>query len=205
MMNSTAGDDGDFPPNPFRATTTQEQQQQQQQQTDFFSTQAPAQAQPAAFAQPPMQQQQQQQPVMQQQQQYAPQPVATPMYSTAQPAYTTPPPVPQGTMDNANTGIPNAPQSRMAACMSCFRLETYLAYFDVDTVDIMDRLKYSILYFYKPDKFRGEVIGACRTESLKGPDLYGPLWITMTFVFLLGVRYYILIVAKDEKNPECTI
>jgi hypothetical protein len=183
MMNSTAGDDGDFPPNPFRATS----QQQTQQQTDFFSTQAPVQVQPAAFAQPPMQQQQQQQ---QRQQQYAPQAVATPMYSTAPPAttYTTPSPVPQGTMDNANTGVPNAPQSRMAACMSCFRLETYLAYFDVDTVDIKDRIKYSILYFYKPDKFRGEVIGASRTESLKGPDLYGPLWITMTFVFLLGVR-----------------
>lgn len=66
-------------------------------------------------------------------------------------------------------------------------METYMAYYDVDTKDIADRLKYSILYFYHPDKFRCEVIGAARTDSLKGPDLYGPLWITMTLVFFVAV------------------
>lgn len=103
-------------------------------------------------------------------------------------------------MDNANTGVANAPATRWAACMSCFSMQTYLAYFDVDTVDIQNRLKYSVLYFYQPDKFRAEVVGACRTESLKGPDLYGPLWITMTFVFFLAVRFILSLLYRCEAD-----
>ena len=72
--------------------------------------------------------------------------------------------------------------------MSCFRMTTYAAYFDVDTIDVRDRLRGSVVLFYLPDKFRSEVVGPCRTESLKGPDLYGPLWITMTLVFFVAVR-----------------
>ena len=40
---------------------------------------------------------------------------------------------------------------------------------------------------YLPDKFRVQVIGVERNATTKGPDLYGPLWITMTLVFFLAV------------------
>ena len=62
-----------------------------------------------------------------------------------------------------------------------------MAYFDVDTADISARIQGAVLLFYQPDKFRTEVVGASRTETLKGPDLYGPLWITMTLVFFVAV------------------
>lgn len=174
-MNSTAGgEDADFPANPFRSAG------QPQQQQDFFSTAAtPA---PAAFAQPVVQQQQ---PAMQQQQ-FAPQ-QQQPVYAQPAPApYNGAPAAPTGQM-NANAAQQPAQMSRWETCMSCFKMETYTAYYDVDTQDIADRLKYSILYFYHPDKFRCEVVGAARTDSLKGPDLYGPLWITMTLVFFVAV------------------
>jgi hypothetical protein len=159
MMNSTAGDDGDFPPNPFRS-------QQQHQDEDFFTTQAPAPA--PTYAQPPRQQQ------------FAPSHAPPPAPYTSHQA-----PTPSGPM---TIGATTAPQSRWEACMSCFRMSTYAAYFDVDTIDLRDRLRGSVVLFYLPDKFRSEVVGPCRTESLKGPDLYGPLWITMTLVFFVAVR-----------------
>ena len=88
-----------------------------------------------------------------------------------------------------NTGATTLapPQSRWEACVSCLHMSTYTAYFDVDTNDIGDRLLGAVKLFYLPDKFRSEVVGVCRTESLKGPDLYGPLWITMTLVFFVAV------------------
>ena len=48
-------------------------------------------------------------------------------------------------------------------------------------------MKSSMLDFYKPDYFRSEVIGTHKAGSLKGPDLYGPFWITMTLIFFVAV------------------
>lgn len=158
-MNSTAGDDGEFPPNPFRSQHHHNQQQEQHDHDeDYFTTQAPS---APAYVNPPRHQQ------------FASHPV--------------PPAAPSGPMTMGATTPGAAPQSRWEACMSCFRMSTYTAYFDVDTSDVRDRLQASVLHFYAPDKFRCEVVGPCRTESLKGPDLYGPLWITMTLVFFVAV------------------
>ena len=176
-MNSTAGDDGDFPPNPFRSDSAP----QQQQQNDFSFAQAPPVAQqqfvpqpafaaaPAPYAAAP-----------------APYASAPAPYAAAPAPYATPP-QPVGQMNAGAATLPPGPQSRWQACMSCFRMDTYMAYFDVDTADISARIQGAVLLFYQPDKFRAEVVGASRTEALKGPDLYGPLWITMTLVFFVAV------------------
>ena len=73
--------------------------------------------------------------------------------------------------------------------MMCLSLDAYRAYFDIDAEDIVKRMKSSMLDFYKPDYFRSEVIGTHKTDALKGPDLYGPFWITMTLVFFVAVRF----------------
>ena len=73
--------------------------------------------------------------------------------------------------------------------MMCLTLDAYRAYFDIDADDIAKRMKSVVFDFYKPEHFRNNVIGASKTESLKGPDLYGPFWITMTLIFLVGVRH----------------
>jgi hypothetical protein len=82
---------------------------------------------------------------------------------------------------------PPIPTSRWGACLACLSISSYKAYFDIDTADIQNRIKCAAQYFYLPDKFRSEVVGVERTDNLKGADLYGPLWITMTLVFLLAV------------------
>ena len=71
--------------------------------------------------------------------------------------------------------------------MSCLTLDTYKAYFDIDTEDVVLRLKSALLLFYLPDRFRSEVVGVVRDDNHKGPDLYGPLWVTMTLVFFVAV------------------
>lgn len=187
MMDSTAGDDGDFPPNPFRSGGATQQQQaqpsllpptQEQEQQDFFST---------------------------------PTPVMDPLSTT------TPSPMDmnnnnmqgsmnnnmnnngmmQGNMKTMNKAAPQEQQSSMQAppprswwqsCKACCNMNTYAQYFDIDTIDIKTRILGSITHFYQPDYFRTNVVGSERTDSLKGPDLYGPFWVTMTLVFLVAVR-----------------
>ena len=70
--------------------------------------------------------------------------------------------------------------------IACCTVDAYSKYFDLDTADVVERLKASLLKFHQPDQFRTAVVGDFPTETLKGPDLYGPVWITMTLVFVLA-------------------
>ena len=71
--------------------------------------------------------------------------------------------------------------------MMCLTLDAYRAYFDIDADDIVTRMKSAAMDFYKPEHFRNNVVGAQKANDLKGPDLYGPFWITMTLIFFIGV------------------
>jgi protein YIPF1/2 len=87
--------------------------------------------------------------------------------------------------------IPSTPFSIFSwrGCLSCFRLDSYGQYFNMDTIDIAQRLKSSLTIFWQPDQFRTAIVGDAPNHEtgLKGPDLYGPVWIAMTLVFLLAV------------------
>eukprot|EP00986_Skeletonema_menzelii_P009889 scaffold4623_cov142-Skeletonema_menzelii.AAC.6 len=105
-------------------------------------------------------------------------------------------------------------------CGGALSIESLRPYFDVDTADLVLRMKSSIKYCNVPDGFRNEVLysdnamrlayretgggtsgetsgggGGSDVTSVgnvtggegKGPDLYGPTWITMTLVFFLAV------------------
>jgi hypothetical protein len=65
-------------------------------------------------------------------------------------------------------------------CTSCFRLEGYQPYFDLDTSDFMQRLQASVTVWWQHDTFRTAFL------SEDKPDLYGPLWIVATLVFWLA-------------------
>lgn len=70
--------------------------------------------------------------------------------------------------------------------MMCLSLDSYKAYFDIDADDIVSRIRGVLLHFHKPEHFRNNVVGPMKTADLKGPDLYGPFWITMTLIFFIG-------------------
>lgn len=73
-----------------------------------------------------------------------------------------------------------------AQIQMCFSIDTYKAYFDVDTIDVQNRIVAAMLTCNIPDGFRHSVMGVNSPEG-KGPDLYGPFWITTTLVFFLAV------------------
>lgn len=161
--------------------------------------------------QPYMQQQPQQQPYLYQQQpQYPPQPTNVQYLS--------------GTMDqNAATQNNQAPASSYLSWggwLACVRMDTYQVYFDVDTADILGRLKAALLFFHLPDYFRVDTLGDARNVNnpenndessnnnnanetpilAKGPDLYGPLWIACTLVFTLAVTSNMLLYFDHWRN-----
>jgi hypothetical protein len=120
-------------------------------------------------------------------------------------------PVLHGTMDTYNASVPpNAATSNTGGWLSsvwlwpaCGRWETWQAYFNVDTTDVVTRLRASVLHCADPDHFRTVIVGNEATPlapttlaattpteeggSLKGPDLYAPFWISATLVFSLAV------------------
>ena len=210
-------DDDDFSPNPFRSTGTSGSGNNTGNPSnggmDFFETPNPmshhnnnhhnnqnyyAQPDPntgmVGTLPPQLYPQQQQQPP-------PPQPAAT--YLT-------------GTMDqlggpNKSTGAagaaaappPNFLVSFLTSC--CLPYHQIQSLFDVDTIDIYIRIKAAIWNFHQPNYFRLSVLGARRSSSsatslhhpndddaaesttTKGPDLYGPIWISMTCMFILGI------------------
>ena len=83
--------------------------------------------------------------------------------------------------------------------MMCMSMDTYRSYFDIDAEDIYNRMKGVFIHFYKPEHFRNNIVGAQKTGDLKGPDLYGPFWLTMTLIFFLGVRKKIKDAQKERK------
>jgi protein YIPF1/2 len=218
MMNSSYDDGDEFAPNPFRSfggsTGGQQQQQQQQQQGDFFSASnnnAPSPVmvnqalnQPDPYSgmtgamdfnqqmqqQQQLQMQQQQQQMMMQQEQQNAANWTGAMDSRAAPVEN------YGGSTMAGGGapgseVPSTPFSIFSwrGCMSCFRLDSYGQYFNMDTIDITQRLKSSLTQFWQPDQFRTAIVGDAPNQEtgLKGPDLYGPVWVAMTLVFLLAV------------------
>jgi hypothetical protein len=93
-----------------------------------------------------------------------------------------------GSTDNIAPG--SSPFGRLpswGSCMNCLRLDSYTQYFDVDTADVSARLKAALTTFWKPDQFRTAVLGEAGNDNFKGPDLYGPLWVCMTLIFMIAV------------------
>lgn len=185
MMNSTVDDFGE---NPFRSGGAGGNE-------DLFFDASP---QPqSSFGQ---QQQQLQQPMSFQQQ--PPMMMQQPSQSdpfAPQPQLTTNFPPPSGPMQAQQMStqsvqqqpqpgqMPPVQRSYWGSCMACLSLDSYRAYFDIDAEDIATRIRAVAYHFYKPEYFRNNVLGVQKTDTLKGPDLYGPFWITMTLIFFIGV------------------
>eukprot|EP00574_Skeletonema_japonicum_P000416 CAMPEP_0201739202 /NCGR_PEP_ID=MMETSP0593-20130828/45657_1 /ASSEMBLY_ACC=CAM_ASM_000672 /TAXON_ID=267983 /ORGANISM="Skeletonema japonicum, Strain CCMP2506" /LENGTH=368 /DNA_ID=CAMNT_0048233457 /DNA_START=50 /DNA_END=1153 /DNA_ORIENTATION=+ len=156
-----------------------------------------------------------------------------PINSTANPNDWVPPAPSSSTGIHPNNNINNTANNnidssssflpKFLTCGGALSIESLRPYFDVDTADILVRMKSSIKYCNVPDGFRNEVLysdnamrlayrqtGAAGGEGVggeagggeegevtsvgnvgggegKGPDLYGPTWITMTLVFLFAV------------------
>lgn len=193
------GDDDDFAPNPFRSSN--------ENNNDFLGPPNPPAPAPAARNMNYVNQQQPdpysgmtgsvspvQRPLQEPQESYTPDPslwsgtmderaVMVEHYGGKQGRGQTMMPDGSGT---ANTEFTRFHFFSLNSWVACFRLDAYQKYFNVDTIDVAERLKASLFKFHQPDQFRTAVVGDFPTETLKGPDLYGPVWIVMTLVFVLA-------------------
>lgn len=66
---------------------------------------------------------------------------------------------------------------------SCLSVGYYKSYFDVDTVDVLNRLRSCTVYCGQDDQFVNMID--------EKPDLYGPFWITTSLVFSVAVSSHI--------------
>ncbi|KAL7476710.1 hypothetical protein ACHAW6_002552 [Cyclotella cf. meneghiniana] len=146
-----------------------------------------------------------------------------------------PPPPPTKTTNNnlpsnVHSDFPDSSTNRsflqkLITCGGICSIDALRPYFDIDTVDVLVRMKSSIKYCMVNDGFRNEVLYSDNALKLdadgqqqnsssssnsqqeiadggesvvissnvdtrsvgKGPDLYGPVWITMTLVFFVAV------------------
>ena len=169
-----------YPPDPFSADSMSFQPSSSGMAESQFIGSGPMDAGASGLAQPP--------PPPQQQQQYNAQPPPPQQQHYAQPAPATAPP-PQPQMGSAPLA-PGMPAGLLGTVQSCLRLDTYRAYFDVDTADVADRVVGSVRLCNRPDGFRNDLMGPNSPRG-KGPDLYGPFWITATMVFFLAVSAFL--------------
>jgi hypothetical protein len=210
MMRSSFDEEDEFAINPFRTGGGGASSSATNQQPDdpFYShpqqTSAP-QGPPQWSLQPPapphqqQQQQQQQQPLPLQAPQWsAP---ATPLQPDPNSGMTgsfspgvVPPAQPPGTMRSQQQQHLSGTMNRrhdpdeihgtnpswLHRCTSCFRIEGYQPYFDLDTSDFMQRFQASVTVWWQHDAFRTAFLNEDK------PDLYGPLWIVATLVFWLA-------------------
>eukprot|EP01032_Pedospumella_encystans_P026544 gene26544-29991_t len=65
----------------------------------------------------------------------------------------------------------------------CLSVRYYQPYFDVDTEDVITRLKSSLLYCRSENTFLATINDR--------PDAYGPFWIATTLVFILAVASHL--------------
>lgn len=98
------------------------------------------------------------------------------------------------------------PFSFLNYCLCCTNLDaSSKQLFDVDTTDVVWRVRAALTQFYQPDYFRLTVVGDTTLQAAanagtlspsssamvpvadrKGPDLYGPVWLGMTLMFALA-------------------
>eukprot|EP01038_Epipyxis_sp_PR26KG_P012221 gene12221-16371_t len=65
----------------------------------------------------------------------------------------------------------------------CLSVKYYAPYFDVDTIEVVDRISNAVLYCRREQNFLA-YIG-------EKPDAYGPFWIATTLVFIVSVSSHV--------------
>ncbi|KAG4395511.1 hypothetical protein AAZX31_20G219700 [Glycine max] len=82
---------------------------------------------------------------------------------------------------------------RQSGWFQAFSLASYKPYFDVDTIDVLDRIKDSLCPFS----------GTFNEKTASHPDLYGPFWICTTLIFVAAsIGTFVTYIAHKLKDQE---
>ncbi|TKY52214.1 YIPF1-like protein [Spatholobus suberectus] len=84
-------------------------------------------------------------------------------------------------------------EPQQSGWFSAFSLATYKPYFDVDTIDVLGRIKDSLCPFS----------GTFNEKTASNPDLYGPFWICTTLIFVAAsIGTFVTYISHKLKNQE---
>ncbi|KAJ8751940.1 hypothetical protein K2173_000686 [Erythroxylum novogranatense] len=84
-------------------------------------------------------------------------------------------------------------ESQQSGWFRACSVNAYKPYFDVDTSDVLDRIKDSLF------PFRGNF----SEKTASNPDLYGPFWICTTLIFVAAsIGTFVTYIAHKLKNKE---
>uniref|UniRef100_A0A2P2IW84 Protein YIP n=1 Tax=Rhizophora mucronata TaxID=61149 RepID=A0A2P2IW84_RHIMU len=84
-------------------------------------------------------------------------------------------------------------ESQQSGWFRAFTVNAYKPYFDVDTSDVMERIKDSLFPFR----------GTFNEKTASNPDLYGPFWICTTLIFVAAsIGTFVTYIAHKLQKKE---
>ncbi|KAM5561280.1 hypothetical protein ABKV19_022066 [Rosa sericea] len=100
---------------------------------------------------------------------------------------------PRDADDTFSKPVSGSDEPQQSGWLRTFSVSSYKAYFDVDTSDVLERIKDSLLPYS----------GAFNEKTTNNPDLYGPFWICTTLIFVAAaIGTFVTYVAHKVKSEE---
>ncbi|KAL5566097.1 hypothetical protein UlMin_029261 [Ulmus minor] len=100
---------------------------------------------------------------------------------------------PRDADDTFSKPVSGSDEPQQTGWFRTFTVAAYKPYFDVDTTDVLDRIKHTLFPFS----------GAFNEKTDGNPDLYGPFWICTTLIFVAAsIGTFVTYVAHKLKNKE---
>ncbi|ESW16729.1 hypothetical protein PHAVU_007G180400 [Phaseolus vulgaris] len=95
--------------------------------------------------------------------------------------------------DTFSKPVSGSDESQQSGWFQAFSLATYKPYFDIDTIDVLERIKDSLYPFN----------GAFNEKTASNPDLYGPFWICTTLIFVAAsIGTFVTYISHKLKHQE---
>lgn len=100
---------------------------------------------------------------------------------------------PRDADDSFSKPVAGSGEAQSSGWFQAFTIAYYRQYFDVDTADILERIKDSIIPFR----------GSFSEKTANNPDLYGPFWICTTLIFVAAaIGTFVTYVAQKIQKKE---
>ncbi|RXI01862.1 hypothetical protein DVH24_015211 [Malus domestica] len=95
--------------------------------------------------------------------------------------------------DTFSKPVSGSDEPQQGGWLRIFSVASYKQYFDVDTSDVLERIKDSLLPFS----------GTFNEKTSNSPDLYGPFWICTTLIFVAAaIGTFVTYVAHKMKSKD---
>ncbi|CAL5330260.1 unnamed protein product [Camellia sinensis] len=101
---------------------------------------------------------------------------------------------PRDADDSFSKPVAGSGEAQSSGWFQAFTIAYYRQYFEVDTADILERIKDSIIPFR----------GSFSEKTANNPDLYGPFWICTTLIFVAAAigTFVTYVAQKIQKKGE---